>query len=222
MSTGKALDFSLANLQDRGILYIEAGEEVYEGMVVGNTSKGQDMIVNPTKGKQLTNMRASGTDGITKITPKKNNTLEEAMGLMRDDEFLEITPDAIERVRAIFKQYLDPNHPALLQWFGEYSSDTKTDIAREPEHMIEKIDELMSLGYPIQRHPASRFTFYRQGKLADLFIDGETYKVSIKFAEILCEQHLIDMEGLTLIITNSEKELLVNLYNSGAIFYEVI
>jgi len=134
----------------------------------------------------------------------------------------EITPDAIERVRTIFKQYLDPNHPALLQWFGEYSSDTKTDIAREPEHMIEKIDELMSLGYPIQRHPASRFTFYRQGKLADLFIDGETYKVSIKFAEMLCEQRLIDMEGLTLIITNSEKELLVNLYNSGAIFYEII
>jgi len=95
MTTGKALGFSLANLQDRGVLYIEAGEEVYEGMVIGNTSKGQDMMVNPTKGKQLTNMRASGTDGITKVTPKKNNTLEEAMGLMREDEFLEVTPDAI-------------------------------------------------------------------------------------------------------------------------------
>jgi GTP-binding protein len=102
MATGKALAFSLANLQDRGTLYIEPGDEVYEGMVVGNTSKGEDMMVNPTKGKQLTNMRASGSDGTVKLTPKKDNTLEEAMGLMREDEFLEITPDAI-RLR---KKYL--------------------------------------------------------------------------------------------------------------------
>jgi GTP-binding protein len=102
MATGKALAFSLANLQDRGTLYIEPGDEIYEGMVVGNTSKGEDMMVNPTKGKQLTNMRASGSDGTVKLTPKKDNTLEEAMGLMRDDEFLEITPEAI-RLR---KKYL--------------------------------------------------------------------------------------------------------------------
>ena len=104
MATGKALGFSLANLQDRGVLYIEAGEEVYEGMVIGNTSKGEDMMVNPTKGKQLTNMRASGTDGITKLTPKKDNTLEEAMGLMRDDEFLEVTPDTIRLRKRFLKE----------------------------------------------------------------------------------------------------------------------
>ncbi len=102
MATGKVLAFSLANLQDRGVLYVGAGEDVYEGMVIGNTAKGQDMMVNPTKGKQLTNMRASGSDGTVKLTPKKDNTLEEAMGLMRDDEFLEVTPDAI-RLR---KRYL--------------------------------------------------------------------------------------------------------------------
>ena len=102
MATGKALAFSLANLQDRGTLYIEPGDEVYEGMVVGNTSKGEDMVVNPTKGKQLTNMRASGSDGTVKLTPKQDNSLEEAMGLMREDEYLEITPDAI-RLR---KKYL--------------------------------------------------------------------------------------------------------------------
>src|SRR5690606_38168194 len=62
MATGKALAFSLANLQTRGVLYIDATAEIYEGMVVGNTSKGEEMIVNPTKGKQLTNMRASGSD----------------------------------------------------------------------------------------------------------------------------------------------------------------
>ncbi len=102
MATGKALAFSLANLQERGVLYIEPGDDVYEGMVVGNTSKGEDMIVNPTKGKQLTNMRASGSDGTVKLTPPFRLDLEKAMGLMRDDEFLEVTPEDI-RLR---KKYL--------------------------------------------------------------------------------------------------------------------
>lgn len=102
MATGKALGFSLGNLQERGTLYIGAGTEVYEGMVIGNTVKGSDMEVNPTKGKQLTNMRASGTDEQIKITPPLDLTLELAMGLMREDEYLEVTPDAI-RLR---KQYL--------------------------------------------------------------------------------------------------------------------
>lgn len=102
MATGKALGFSLGNLQERGTLYIDAGTEVYEGMVIGNTVKGSDMEVNPTKGKQLTNMRASGTDEQIKITPPLDLTLELAMGLMREDEYLEVTPDAI-RLR---KQYL--------------------------------------------------------------------------------------------------------------------
>lgn len=102
MATGKVLGFSLANLQERGTLYIGAGTEVYEGMVIGNTVKGADMEVNPTKGKQLTNMRASGTDEQIKLIPPLNLTLELAMGLMRDDEYLEVTPDAI-RLR---KQYL--------------------------------------------------------------------------------------------------------------------
>jgi len=102
MAAGKALGFSLANLQERGTLYIDAGTEVYEGMVIGNTVKGSDMEVNPTKGKQLTNMRASGTDENIKMTPPLDLSLELAMGLMREDEYLEVTPDAI-RLR---KQYL--------------------------------------------------------------------------------------------------------------------
>jgi GTP-binding protein len=102
MMTGKVLGFSLANLQDRGQLYIGPGEEVYEGMVIGNSAKGADLMVNPTKGKQLTNMRASGTDEQIKLTPPIDLTLERAMGLMREDEYLEVTPDAI-RLR---KQFL--------------------------------------------------------------------------------------------------------------------
>lgn len=104
MATGKALGFSLGNLQERGQLYITAGDEVYEGMVIGNSSKGADLMVNPTKGKQLTNMRASGTDETIKITPPLDLTLERAMGLMRNDEFLEVTPDAIRLRKEFLKE----------------------------------------------------------------------------------------------------------------------
>ncbi len=102
MANGKALAFALFNLQDRGTLYIEPGDEVYEGQVVGNTSKGEEMLVNPTKGKQLTNMRAAGSDDLIKLTPAMKLDLEKAMGIMKEDEFVEITPDSI-RLR---KKYL--------------------------------------------------------------------------------------------------------------------
>ncbi|MDA8611370.1 translational GTPase TypA [Candidatus Pacebacteria bacterium] len=102
MAKGKALGFSLANLQERGVMYIGPGEEVYEGMVIGYTTKGEDMAVNPTKGKQLTNMRASGSDGTVQLIPPFVLTLERALGMMGDDEYLEVTPEDI-RLR---KQFL--------------------------------------------------------------------------------------------------------------------
>ena len=105
MATGKALGFSLFNLQNRGTLYIEANTEVYEGMVIGNTAKGEDMAVNPIKGKQLTNMRAAGSDEAIRLTPPLDLTLERGMDLMNDDEYLEITPKSI-RLR---KKYLTEN-----------------------------------------------------------------------------------------------------------------
>lgn len=105
MATGKALGFSLYNLQDRGTLYIEATTEVYEGMVIGNVAKGNDLAVNPTKGKQLTNMRASGADEAIRLTPPIKVTLESGMGIMNADEYLEITPQSV-RLR---KQYLSEN-----------------------------------------------------------------------------------------------------------------
>ena len=105
MATGKALGFSLFNLQDRGSLYIEANTEIYEGMVIGNASKGFDLTVNPTKGKQLTNMRSSGADEAIRLTPPLKITLERGMGIMSGDEYLEITPNNI-RLR---KQHLKEN-----------------------------------------------------------------------------------------------------------------
>ncbi len=102
MEAGKVLAFSLDNLQQRGMLYVSPGDEVYEGMIVGNVTKGDDLYVNPTKGKQLTNMRASGSDEGIYLTPAWKLSIERAMEIMQDDEYIEITPISV-RLR---KQHL--------------------------------------------------------------------------------------------------------------------
>ncbi|MCK4781744.1 translational GTPase TypA [Candidatus Parcubacteria bacterium] len=109
-ATGKALAYSLDNLQTRGTLYIKENTEVYEGMVIGNTAKGEQMTVNPIKGKHLTNMRASGSDDAINLTSPQIITIETGLEIMDKDEYLEITPESvrlrkkylteIERVRA--------------------------------------------------------------------------------------------------------------------------
>lgn len=103
MATGKALGFSLANLQERGVLYIAPAMEVYDGMVIGNTSKGLDMEVNPTKGKQMSNMRSSGADEALQLVPFWEITIERGLEIMAGDEYLEVTPESV-RLR---KQYLN-------------------------------------------------------------------------------------------------------------------
>lgn len=95
MMNGKALAFALDNLQTRGTLYIGPTTEVYEGMVIGNTSKGDDLSVNPTKGKQLTNMRASGSDDKIYLAPPVPITIESGLEIMAEDEYLEITPKSV-------------------------------------------------------------------------------------------------------------------------------
>ena len=102
MATGKALAYALFNLQERGRLFIGHADEVYEGMVIGLHSRGNDLTVNPLKAKQLTNIRAAGTDENLLLTPPIKLTLERAMELIDDDELIEVTPASI-RVR---KRYL--------------------------------------------------------------------------------------------------------------------
>jgi GTP-binding protein len=104
MTTGKALGFALANLQTRGQLYIGPGTEVYEGMVIGNTAKGEEMPVNPTKGKQLTNMRASGSDENITLTPPLKVSIESGLEIMHDDEYLEITPNSVRLRKQLLKE----------------------------------------------------------------------------------------------------------------------
>ena len=102
MASGKALGFSLWNLQERGTLYISPSTEVYEGMVIGNTAKGEEMEVNPTKGKQLSNMRSKASDDAIVLVPPFILTIERGLEVMAEDEYLEITPTSV-RLR---KQYL--------------------------------------------------------------------------------------------------------------------
>ncbi len=105
MVTGKAVAFALWNLQERGVMYIGHATEVYEGMVIGNTSKGEEMAVNPIKGKQLTNIRAAGSEEAIVLIPHIAVTIEGGLELMQRDEYLEVTPTSV-RLR---KQFLKEN-----------------------------------------------------------------------------------------------------------------
>ena len=105
MVAGKVLGFSLFGLQDRGRMFLDPAVEVYEGMIVGLHSRENDLAVNPTKGKQLTNVRASGTDEAINLTPPVRHTLEQALEFIEDDELVEVTPTSI-RLR---KKFLTEN-----------------------------------------------------------------------------------------------------------------
>ncbi|MCK9529181.1 MAG: translational GTPase TypA, partial [Gammaproteobacteria bacterium] len=102
---GKALGYALFNLQERGRLFIGHGDEVYEGMVIGIHSRDNDLVVNPLKGKQLTNVRAAGSDENIILVPPIRMSLEQSLEFIDEDELVEVTPESI-RIR---KKYLKEN-----------------------------------------------------------------------------------------------------------------
>ncbi len=110
MENGKATAFSLWNLEARGTIYIKPNTEVYSGMVIGNASKGNDMWVNPVKGKKLTNVRSSNADEAIILTPPLELSLERGLEIMKEDEYLEITPKSIR----LMKEYLTPTQKAQM------------------------------------------------------------------------------------------------------------
>ena len=105
MATGKALTYSLETLQSRGKLFLEPGQEIYEGQLAGINSRDNDLVINPTKGKKLDNMRASGKDEVIALVPPVRFTLEQALEFIDDDELVEVTPKSI-RLR---KKFLNEN-----------------------------------------------------------------------------------------------------------------
>ncbi|MFZ4784112.1 MAG: translational GTPase TypA [Flavobacteriales bacterium] len=106
MENGTAVAYSISNLQDRGRFFVEAMEEVYEGQVIGEHTRDSDLVVNVTKTKALTNMRASGTDDKAKMAPPIKFTLEEALEYIQADEYVEVTPKSI-RLRKIYRNEND-------------------------------------------------------------------------------------------------------------------
>jgi len=105
MEQGPAVAYALNALEERGVLFVSPGEMLYEGMVIGENAKPQDLEVNPLKSKQLTNFRASGKDEGIRLTPPRRMSLEQAIAYIQEDELVEVTPKAI-RIR---KRYLDPH-----------------------------------------------------------------------------------------------------------------
>ena len=105
MEDGAAVAYALWNLEERGRMFIGPQAPVYQGMIIGEHSRDNDLEVNPLKGKKLTNVRASGTDEAVRLTPHIEFTLEQAIAYIDDDELVEVTPNAI-RLR---KRILDPH-----------------------------------------------------------------------------------------------------------------
>jgi len=105
MVKGKTLGYSLFNLQDRGRLFADPNVDVYEGQIIGLHSRGNDLTVNPTKGKQLTNVRASGTDEALTLTPPVRHTLEQALEFIEEDELVEVTPESIRLRKKLLQEH---------------------------------------------------------------------------------------------------------------------
>ncbi|KAA1189777.1 translational GTPase TypA [Pseudohalioglobus sediminis] len=105
MVKGKTLAYGLFNLQDRGRLFVDPNVEVYEGQIIGLHSRNNDLTVNPTKAKQLTNVRASGTDEALTLTPPVRHTLEQALEFIEDDELVEVTPESIRLRKKLLQEH---------------------------------------------------------------------------------------------------------------------
>jgi GTP-binding protein len=104
-SDGETAAYALWNLEDRGTMFVGGGEKTYEGMIIGENARTDDLDVNPMKAKQLTNVRASGKDEAIRLTPPRRPTLEQAIAYIQEDELVEVTPKNI-RLR---KKVLNPS-----------------------------------------------------------------------------------------------------------------
>jgi GTP-binding protein len=104
MVKGKALGYALFNLQERGRMFIGPGTEVYEGMIIGIHNRDNDLTVNPTRAKQLTNIRAAGSDENIILTPPIRMSLEQALDFIADDELVEVTPSSVRLRKRFLKE----------------------------------------------------------------------------------------------------------------------
>lgn len=115
MEQGKAIPYSINNLQDRGRFFIDANQEIYEGQVIGENNRASDLVINVTKTKKLTNMRSSGNDDKAKLVPPVKFTLEEALEYIQGDEYVEVTPESI-RLRKVFLREAERKRGAKIPY----------------------------------------------------------------------------------------------------------
>ena len=133
---GEAVAYALWKLEDRGRMFVSPGDKLYEGMIIGIHSRDNDLVVNPIKGKQLTNVRASGTDEAVRLTPPVRLTLESAVEFIDDDELVEITPLSI-RVR---KRFLTENErKARDAACNSFAMMQRKGMPRHPFHLRQLI-----------------------------------------------------------------------------------
>jgi len=111
MDSGETVAYALFNLQDRGTLFVGPGVKFYDGMIIGQNAKENDLVVNCNRGKKLTNVRSSGTDEAVRIITPRAMSLEQALEFINDDELVEVTPKSI-RMR---KRYLDANQRKKME-----------------------------------------------------------------------------------------------------------
>ncbi len=104
-SAGNSVAYALMNLEARGAIFIDSGVTVYEGMIIGENSRGSDLDVNPMKAKQLTNIRASGTDEAVRLTPARRMSLEQTIAYIQDDELVEVTPRHIRLRKRLLRPH---------------------------------------------------------------------------------------------------------------------
>ena len=105
MENGQSIPYSLSNLQDRGKFFVDPSEDIYEGQVVGEHSRANDLVVNITKTKKLSNMRSSGADEKVRIAPAIQFSLEEALEYIQADEYVEVTPSTIRLRKVLLKEH---------------------------------------------------------------------------------------------------------------------
>ena len=193
-------------LEPGDIIYIPPGVTHY-GVAMNDCLSFSIGFRAPTHTEMLTNF----IDFISQDLAPDNTYKDRSLTVQTHSN--QISEDALENVRETFKDYLNPNHPALAQWFGRFVSDTKTDLVFENEESYTDFVELKQT-YPILcRNTASRFAFYVQEENTLLFIDGEEFIVSVDFAQILCNKRELNLQLHN--FSESERQLLVELYNSG-------
>jgi len=198
---------------------LEPGDIIYIPPGVSHYGVATDDCMSYSIGFQASSHADLVNDFIAYMTRDLDSSLVYRDSDLRTQEHPnEITDDAIHRIAEVMKLYLHAEQPSLKHWFGRFVSDTRTDIVITPNEQFDGFEQLAeritAQHAVLSRHPASRYAFIRDHDRALLYIDGEEYKTSLNFAEILCHQRQPDFDQLCR-LDNSDRQLLLELYNKA-------